>query len=112
MKHPIAIVGLGGVFPGGPFPTAFWNNIVSGRSASLDAPAGRWSLTADQVLDPGGPAPDKTYSLKGCHVDPAGLDLSPLKLDPEFLQGLDPVHHLLLAAGCRSFRISRPNPWT
>jgi acyl transferase domain-containing protein len=37
----IAVVGLGCVYPGAPDVATFWDNIVAGRSAIIDAPADR-----------------------------------------------------------------------
>ena len=42
---PVAVVGLGCVFPGAPDVTGFWDNIVAGRRSISDAPPDR--------LDPG-----------------------------------------------------------
>ena len=38
----IAIVGLGGVFPGGPGLDGFWSLVVEGRDAFLDKRTPNW----------------------------------------------------------------------
>ena len=46
MKSPIAVVGMGGIFPGAPDLDRFWANIAAGVDASKEVPPHRW------VLDP------------------------------------------------------------
>jgi PfaB family protein len=97
-ETPIAVVGLGCVFPGATNPEAFWKNIVNGVDSSREVPAGRW------VLDPREAyaehvAPDKVYSIRGCFVDEFQLDTSGLDIDHSLLEQLDPLYHLVLHAG-------------
>ncbi|MFQ5411108.1 MAG: beta-ketoacyl synthase N-terminal-like domain-containing protein, partial [Phycisphaerae bacterium] len=99
---PIAIVGMGGVFPGASDLQIFWENIVSGRDLTREVPPGRW------VLDPlaalaDGPAPDHVYSLRGCFVEDFSPDLTGLEIDPRRLDGLDPLYHMALHAGRQAF---------
>ena len=44
----VAIVGIGGVFPGAPDPERFWSNVAAGVDATSEVPPGRWSI--DSVL--------------------------------------------------------------
>jgi len=45
----IAIVGLGGVFPGAHDLESFWKNVEAGRDAARDVPADRWLLAPDDA---------------------------------------------------------------
>ena len=43
-SESVAIVGIGGIFPGAPHLEQFWDNIRNGRSAAREVPDGRWLL--------------------------------------------------------------------
>ena len=78
----VAIVGIGGVFPGAPDPEQFWSNVAAGVDATTEVPPGRWSLDPADAYDPRVAAPDRVYATRGGFVegfrfDPEGLDLDP-----------------------------------
>src|SRR5437660_11079779 len=87
---PIAIVGMGGLFPSLSAPASparLWEQVVQAADTSREPPPGRWLLSPDQVFDPAIAAPDRVYSRRGYYLDsfsldPAGLDL-PAGLLPE-----------------------------
>ena len=100
---PIAVVGMGGVFPGAPDVATFWRNIVARVDACRDVPPGRW------ILDPSlahssSVAPDRVVSRRGGFVEPFKLDPAGLDLDPALLAALDPLYHLVLGAGRAAWR--------
>lgn len=98
---PIAIVGIGGVFPGAASLADFWRNIVQRADAVRDVPPGRWILDPREALADG-PAPDKVYSLRACYVENFRLDPRGLTFAPdlrEALEQLDPLYHFVLHAG-------------
>ena len=74
MNPPIALVGMGGMFPGGPDLAAFWSLIRRGQSAIREVPAGRWILDPAVAFQPGDPpgepGPDRVYALAGGFLDP------------------------------------------
>jgi acyl transferase domain-containing protein/3-hydroxymyristoyl/3-hydroxydecanoyl-(acyl carrier protein) dehydratase len=94
---PVAIVGIGGIFPGATSLESFWATIESGRSAARDVPAGRWILPPEQAYRDEIPHADAVYSRKGCFLDPieapTGTDV-----DTALLDGLDPVFHVAARA--------------
>jgi acyl transferase domain-containing protein/3-hydroxymyristoyl/3-hydroxydecanoyl-(acyl carrier protein) dehydratase len=96
--EPIAIVGAGGVFPDAPTPERFWENLVAGRCAAREVPAGRWPLDPAAVFDAAKGAPDKVYSRRGCFVEDFRFDPVGLALDVAWAQRLDPSFHLVLHA--------------
>jgi acyl transferase domain-containing protein/3-hydroxymyristoyl/3-hydroxydecanoyl-(acyl carrier protein) dehydratase len=103
----IAIVGVGGIFPGAPDLDTFWHNISHGIDAGRQVPDGRWYLSPDKAYAPWPPQPDRVYSTWGCFIegfqfDPAGLDL-----DRELLSHLDPMFHLGLHAARAAYRDAR-----
>ena len=48
---PIAVVGMGGLFPNAPTLETYWRNIVGRVDATREVPAGRWSLDPRDLLD-------------------------------------------------------------
>ncbi|NLX15117.1 MAG: type I polyketide synthase [Phycisphaerales bacterium] len=99
---PIAIVGLGGLFPGAPDPAAFARNNREKIDATREVPPGRWILDPSEVFQ-STYTPDKLYSLRGCFVEDFVFDPAGLKLDPAFLQGLDPLYPMTLHVGRQAF---------
>ncbi|MFQ5423851.1 MAG: beta-ketoacyl synthase N-terminal-like domain-containing protein [Phycisphaerae bacterium] len=102
-SSPIAVVGLGCVFPGALNVRAFWQNIISRTDTTREVPPGRWVLDPREAYHPT-IAPDRVYSTRGCfvedfHLDPAGLDIA-----PQLLSRLDPLYHLVLEAGRQAWR--------
>ena len=101
----IAIVGIGGIFPGAMDVAQFWANVLAGRSLSRQVPAGRWPFSPEEAYDPRtNPQPDKVYSIRGCFVDPFTCDVGGLNITREQLDRLDPMCHLLLHAGRAAWR--------
>ena len=76
IKEPIAVVGIGLLFPGAQSPAEYWDNIVSGSSGIVDVPPDRWG-NPDLYYDPDPKVPDKTYSRIGGFV--TGFEFNPLK---------------------------------
>jgi len=108
-RDTVAIVGIGGIFPGSPDLESFWGHISAGRSMAREVPEGRWLLPVDKAFSPEVGAQDKVYSRRGCFLDPlpsaAGLD--GLRIDPALLDDVDPLFHLLVHAGKRAFDDAR-----
>jgi len=110
MKHPleIAIVAMGGIFPGASRLCDFWKIIRDGRSMSRDVPEGRWILPVEDAYAPRPVKPDRVYSTRGCFLEPfTGDDLALLGeygLSDELMGGLDPLFHLALVTGIRTWR--------
>ena len=94
----IAIVGMGGVFPGAGDVQAFWRNIAAGRNTAREVPPGRWVLDRREAFHPD-VAPDRVYSTRGCFVQELEPDLTGLDVDRALLAELDPLYHLVLHAG-------------
>jgi len=102
-KQPIAIVGIGGIFPDALTLEQFWKNIKQGHSASREVPAGRWPLNFKDVFEPLR-SPDKVYSTDGCYIQDFRLDYTGLNLDSSFIDELDPVFHIALYAAQQAIR--------
>ena len=99
---PIAVVGMGCVFPGAEDPRTFWRNILAKLDASREVPAGRWIVDPREALA-AGPETDRVYSTRGCFVESFAPDPTGLRIAPELLSALDPVYHMTLHAGRQAF---------
>lgn len=98
----IAIVGLGGVFPGAADLSTFWHNIITKQDASAPVPSHRWVMPPASALA-SEVQPDRVYSLRACLIDNQPLDPTGLNIDPHLLTQLDPLYHLVLSAGRAAF---------
>jgi len=95
----IAVVGLGGVFPGSDDLESFWRLIESGRSAAMEPPPGRWPISSAEAVDTSGPAPDRVLSPRACFVEDRQVDTEGLDIDADLLTRLDPLCRLAIEAG-------------
>ena len=100
----VAIVGIGGVFPGAPDPERFWSNVAAGVDATTEVPRGRWSLDPADAYDPAVAVPDRVYATRGGFVEGFRFDPEGLDLDPALVARLDPMFHLALHAGRAAWR--------
>lgn len=104
-KPRIAIVGIGGVFPGAADLDAFWQNIANGVDVAREVPDERWILSKDDAFDEAKATPDRVYSKRACLIDEIPkLPASGLEIEPELVSELDPAYRLLLAAGHQAFQ--------
>ena len=53
MVERIAIVGIGGVFPGACDLDEFWQNILSAKDSAIDVGTDRWRLDPDVLSKAG-----------------------------------------------------------
>ncbi|MEI7772269.1 MAG: polyketide synthase, partial [Chloroflexales bacterium] len=90
--EPIAIIGLGCLFPGADGPAAFWQNLVGGVDSTSAATAAEVGADPALFCDPAhqkadGYAYGRGGFVRGFSLDPAGLALSAAQL-----RGLDPLY--------------------
>lgn len=99
----IAIVGMGGVFPGALSLDQFWNNILLRHDAAKDATPGRWAVDPSRVFAPT-VAYDRVYSRRACFVeDMPGAVPAGIELDAKVFRGLDPLYQFVLRAGSQAY---------
>ncbi|MBI1324899.1 acyltransferase domain-containing protein [bacterium] len=114
-NEPIAIVGMGLVFPGADTPRAFWEIIASGRTMAATIPPDRWPVDPQRLYEKGRISPDKVYGLSACLVEsrwrpdarnlPWPTTIDPATLDPVFAMA---VHSAAAAwTTARTERIDR-----
>ncbi|GJM05307.1 MAG: hypothetical protein DHS20C09_12980 [marine bacterium B5-7] len=94
----IAIVGIGGVFPGARNLDEFWQNILSAKDTATDVGADRWRLDPADLYSPELEA-DKVNSRRACLIQ--GFEFNPdgFDVDADLLNRLDPMYQILLHAG-------------
>ncbi|MBW1880744.1 MAG: acyltransferase domain-containing protein, partial [Deltaproteobacteria bacterium] len=96
----IAIVGMGGFYPGASDLESFWSNVVLGRDAVTEVPPERWNT--DLYYDPDAKGGERSISKWGGFL-PA-IDFDPLRygIPPRSLAAIEPVQLLALEAARRA----------
>lgn len=84
---PIAIIGIGSIFPNARTTQALWNNILQKIDCVIDVPESRWSI--DDYYDPDPSAPDKTYCKRGGFIPDIDFDPMEFGLPPNILEITD-----------------------
>lgn len=93
---PVAVVGLGAIFPGRGDTTGFWRDIFEGRDLLTDTPASHWLL--EDYYDPNPLTPDRTYGRRGGFLSPVAFDPMAFGIPPAALQTTDTAQLLALVA--------------
>src|SRR5262245_7014230 len=93
---PLAIVGIGCLFPKAEGPGAFWANIKHGVDCVGPVPPTHWS--PEDYFDADPKAPDMTYAARGAFLD--SVDFNPLEfgISPVDLEATDTSQLLGLVA--------------
>jgi len=99
----IAIVGLGGLFPGATTLDQFWRNVAGAVDCSREVPQGRWFLNPADAIRPGETFPDRVPHSRAYYLDAIPLDCTGLDMDEAWLRRLDPVFQLILHVGRQAF---------
>jgi len=95
----IAIVGLGGLFPGSVDVTAFWNNILRGTDLVTDIPDSHWSVEdyfAEDAMKRPASAVDKTYARRGAFLPKVPFETLKEGIPPSLLPSTDTAQLLSL----------------
>jgi polyketide-type polyunsaturated fatty acid synthase PfaA len=93
---PIAIVGLGAVFPGRGDVTGFWRDLFEGRDLITDVPPSHWLVEDYYDEDP--KAKDRTYGRRGGFINPLAFDPLYFGIPPKAMEGTDSAQLLALIA--------------
>ncbi|MBY0230378.1 MAG: acyltransferase domain-containing protein, partial [Gemmataceae bacterium] len=96
MSKPLAIIGIGCLFPGAPDAPAFWASVATGRDSIRPVPATHWR--AEDYLDPDPKSPDKVYSARGAFLDPVDFSPTEFGIPPNDLEATDASQLLGLVA--------------
>ncbi|PIR16055.1 MAG: polyketide synthase, partial [Elusimicrobia bacterium CG11_big_fil_rev_8_21_14_0_20_64_6] len=93
---PLAVVGLGGVFPKAKTLRQYWANIKNKVDSIQDVPSSHWNK--DDYFDADPKKQDKVYSYKGGFLDAYDFDPSEFGLSPNTLEATDPAQLFALVA--------------
>ncbi|MEU5692911.1 SDR family NAD(P)-dependent oxidoreductase [Actinosynnema sp. NPDC020468] len=91
---PIAVVGLGALYPRSGDLREFWGNVVDARDCIEDVPATHWNV--DDYYDPDPSAPDKTYAKRGGFIPTVPFNPLEFGLPPTSLEVTDVLQLLSL----------------
>jgi acyl transferase domain-containing protein len=98
-SEPVAIIGMGGVFPGAADVATFWRNNVAGFDAIREVPRDRFDI--DRYCDPSGNTRERSYTRLGAFVD-LQPDARLARIPPRALPWLDGTQVLTLAASAEA----------
>ena len=91
---PIAIIGLGALFPGRPGKVGLWRDVFEGADNIDDVPPTSWLI--EDYYDPDPNAPDKTYAKRGGFISPVAFDPMEFGIPPTAIPATDTVQLLAL----------------
>src|SRR5438552_13334763 len=91
---PIAVVGVGALFPGSTEPGGFWRDILAGRDLIGDVPPTHWLI--EDYYDPDPTVPDKTYARRGGFLPTVDFDPLEFGLPPSAAPATDSSQLLAL----------------
>ncbi|HZY85091.1 MAG TPA: beta-ketoacyl synthase N-terminal-like domain-containing protein, partial [Gemmataceae bacterium] len=112
-QEPLAIIGVGCLFPGAKDFGAYWARVKGGHDAITDVPPTHWR--AEDYLHPDPKAPDRVYAARGGFLEavpfnPAAFGIAPNSLeatDTAQLLGLVAAQQALADAGYAAGKIDR-----
>ncbi len=86
-SSPLAIIGVGCLFPKASDVNEYWSNIREGVDAITDIPDSHWN--PEDYFDSNQKAPDMTYARRGGFIDP--VDFNPLQygMSPNNIEATD-----------------------
>ncbi|MDP1554024.1 MAG: beta-ketoacyl synthase N-terminal-like domain-containing protein, partial [Hyphomonas sp.] len=96
IAEPIAVVGMGAIFPGRGDTTGFWRDIFEARDLISDTPETHWLI--DDYYDANPLTRDKTYGRRGGFLSPVAFDPLAFGIPPAQLQTTDSAQLLALVA--------------
>jgi hypothetical protein len=104
--EPIAIVGMGLVFPGADTPEAFWDLVSNARCMAGRIQPNRWPVDPARLFDPDGTKQDSVYSLSACLISDDWIPNSEgVPLPPDVATGtLDPIFGMAIHAAAAAWR--------
>jgi acyl transferase domain-containing protein len=100
--EPLAIVGIGCLFPKADSLAAFWGNIRAGVDCITPIPASHWKPADYFAADAS--APDMTYAQRGGFLDPYPFDPLKYGISPNNLEATDATQLLGLVVAEQTLR--------
>ena len=91
---PIAIIGIGCLFPGAPGLKAYWQLLYQKKDAIQNVPQTHWSV--DEYFHEDPKMPDHVYCRRGAFLAPVDFDPSEFGIPPSSLEATDTSQLLAL----------------
>jgi acyl transferase domain-containing protein len=91
---PLAVVGLGCMFPQSPDVRSYWQNILRRFDAIQEIPAERWHW--QDFYDPDRRATDRCYSKWGAFLDEIVFDPFRYRMPPATMASIEPIQLMAL----------------
>ncbi|WP_321531777.1 SDR family NAD(P)-dependent oxidoreductase [uncultured Desulfuromonas sp.] len=105
---PLAIIGIGCLFPQANGKDAYWANIKGAVDSITDVPETHWR-PAD-LYDPDPKTPDHTYGKRGGFLDPIEFNPMEFSIQPNILEAIDTSQLLGLIAAREALRDAGYDP--
>jgi len=86
-KNPVAIVGMGCLFPRSQDLKDYWQLLYHGKDAITDIPESHWSPS--DYFDDDPKSPDHVYCKRGGFLSPIDFDPSEFGIPPTSLEATD-----------------------
>ncbi|WP_228059619.1 type I polyketide synthase [Plectonema radiosum] len=100
-QTPIAIIGMGSLFPQAKNLQEYWETIIAGVDCITDVPASRWSV--EDYYHPDPKIPDKTYCKRGGFIPEVDFNPMEFGLPPNQLEVTDISQLLGLVVAKQAF---------
>ncbi len=109
-NEPIAIIGLGGRFPGNCHdPESYWRLLHNGEDTVREIPASRWDI--DAYYDPDPNVQGKMYTRYGSFLEDVDLfDAQFFGISPREAASMDPQHRILLEVSWEALEHAGQSP--
>ncbi len=99
---PLAIIGVGCLFPKADGPKSYWSNIKERVDGITEVPPSHWSLSEYYDQDP--KSPDRTYGRRGGFLSPVDFDPTEFGITPNNIPATDPAQLLGLVVAQAAMR--------
>ncbi|WP_395817751.1 beta-ketoacyl synthase N-terminal-like domain-containing protein [Archangium minus] len=108
-EEPLAIIGMGGMFPGAPNVETLWKKLLEGHDATREVPKDRWKVERYTHPD----RKDRTYTKLGCWLDQLPSPTMEMRIPPAAWASLDPSHVVTLLSAEQALKDAGyvPDKW-
>ncbi|MCL1802932.1 MAG: SDR family NAD(P)-dependent oxidoreductase [Eubacteriaceae bacterium] len=86
MRSEIAVIGIGGVFPGAMDISEYWSNILANRDCTINIPDSYWDLS--DFYDPNPLAKDKTYGYRAGLINYLSFNSIEYGIPPRIMESI------------------------
>jgi acyl transferase domain-containing protein len=99
---PLAIIGIGCLFPKADDLGAYWANIKNGVDGITEVPPSHWRTEDYYAADP--KTPDRTYGSRGGFISPVDFNPMEYNIPPNTLEAIDSSQLLGMVAADRALK--------